>query len=108
MECIFCLKQLNMKNVPSYFAYVAYCWNCPYRFFDYDNNLYFQTSLYEFSYYGFNTAKIYAPQTIIIKENKKIIIEYLSTFTKTDIINSFFKLDENRINIKIETICIYI
>ena len=108
MDCIFCLKELNNKNIPSYFAYIMYCANCPYRFFDYDNNLYFKTKLYEFSYYGFNKVKIYTPQTIIIKENKKIIIEYLSNFTKNDIINSFFKLDESNINVKIETFCLFI
>lgn len=108
MECIFCLKDLKYKNVISYFAYIAFCENCPFRFYDYDNNIFFQTNKYEFSYYGFNRIKIYEPQTVIIKRNYNVAFKYLLDLNKEYWINYFYLRSEDNLNEKIETVITYI
>jgi len=108
MECIFCDINLKIKNTPSYFAYVAFCEDCPFRYYDYDNNLYFRTKIYEFAYYGFNRTKIYPPNTVIVKSELKIIFQKILELTKADIISYFSKKSEEIINQKIQNIFVYV
>lgn len=109
MQCIFCKHNLLKKDITSYYDLIMFCLNCPYYYYNYDDNMAFSTEKYELHYYGKNNFKIFESNSIVIKNNNKIIYDnQLQDISKDFIINFFEQCkNEDEINLKIEQILLF-
>lgn len=106
--CLFCNQILFSRNIPSYYSEILFCMQCPFSFYIYDKNIYFETNIYQFNWY--ENSKLFTEKTLLIRNKSiKILEKEISSINKDFILSFFNKCNDNdSINKKIESICTFI